>query len=167
MIEALQSTNHWQVGRLAIRWMGAAAVVVAAALFPPANASTAKADPCPAQPVEGQGCTVIVIQQPTFPDGKKPDNKFDVPAPLPDGHWHANDITPPPDSANRLATVVGEDVDIYNAKNEPDGAGQVVGILRVGTQVQPVGGCAPDSWCQVTLPNGTTTGWVWGHLQLP
>jgi hypothetical protein len=65
------------------------------------------------------------------------------------------------------ATVV-EDVDVYDAKNEPDGVGHVVGILRGGKQVGLVGSCAPSSWCQVSgdsVPGGT--GWVWGHLQLP
>ena len=65
------------------------------------------------------------------------------------------------------ATVAG-DVDVYNAKNEPDGAGQVVGILREGGAVKLMGGCAPESWCEVSgdvVPGGR--GWVWGHLILP
>lgn len=69
---------------------------------------------------------------------------------------------------NNQATVVGEDVDVYNAKNEPDGAGQIVGVLRVGNTVTPVGNCSPDSWCEVSgdsVPSGH--GWVWGHLELP
>ena len=59
------------------------------------------------------------------------------------------------------------DVDVYNAKNEPDGAGHVVGILRQGGAVTLVGNCAPDSWCEVSgdaVPGGH--GWVWGHLNL-
>ncbi|MFF7751284.1 CAP domain-containing protein [Streptomyces sp. NPDC007971] len=71
---------------------------------------------------------------------------------------------PPP--AERMATVVGEDVDVYNVKNEPDGAGRVIGILRVGQQVKLVGSCQLESWCQVAggnVPGGN--GWVWGHLQ--
>ncbi len=74
---------------------------------------------------------------------------------------------PPPGQApKQTATVVGEDVDVYNVKNEPDGAGQVIGLLRVGTQVELVGGCAPSSWCQVSGANVPTgNGWVWGHLQ--
>ena len=67
-----------------------------------------------------------------------------------------------------LATVVGEDVDVYDAKNEPDGAGQVIGMLRVSDTVSPAGGCTPDSWCEVSgdaVPGGR--GWVWGHLELP
>jgi hypothetical protein len=68
----------------------------------------------------------------------------------------------------RMATVVGEDVDVYSAKNEPDGAGQVVGMLRVSDTVSLEGVCAPDSWCEVSgdaVPGGR--GWVWGHLKLP
>ena len=62
---------------------------------------------------------------------------------------------------------VAADVDVYNAKNEPDGAGHVVGILRQGGAVTLVGNCAPDSWCEVSgdaVPGGH--GWVWGHLNL-
>jgi hypothetical protein len=75
---------------------------------------------------------------------------------------------PAPQPSPRTATVVGEDVDVYNAKNEPDGAGQVVGILRVGRQVSLVGDCVPQDWCEVVgdqVPGGR--GWVWGHLELP
>ncbi|MEV5802089.1 SH3 domain-containing protein, partial [Streptomyces collinus] len=71
-----------------------------------------------------------------------------------------------PSPAGRMATVVGEDVDVYNVKNEPDGAGRVIGILRVGQQVELVGRCERESWCQVAggnVPGGS--GWVWGHLQ--
>ncbi|MGW3029096.1 CAP domain-containing protein, partial [Streptomyces sp. NPDC001221] len=71
-----------------------------------------------------------------------------------------------PHPAGRMATVAGEDVDVYNVKNEPDGAGRVIGILRVGQRVELVGSCRPESWCQVTgrnVPGGN--GWVWGHLQ--
>ena len=63
--------------------------------------------------------------------------------------------------------TVAADVDVYNAKNEPDGAGQVVGILRQGGTVTLKGDCAPESWCEVsgdTVPGGQ--GWVWGHLNL-
>jgi hypothetical protein len=62
---------------------------------------------------------------------------------------------------------VAADVDVYNAKNEPDGAGQVVGILRQGGAVTLVGDCAPESWCEVSgdaVPGGH--GWVWGHLNM-
>ena len=160
---------------------GGASRVVAAILFLPVNASTANADPaCVPDPANNVSCTVIVLQQPQFPDGQRmgncdvdPNNKSCL---VPtqgqgQGQWQAGGITPPPIAPPpQLATVAGEDVDVYDAKNEPDGAGQVVGILPVGTQVQPVGNCAPSSWCQVngfTLPNGASTGWVWGHLQLP
>lgn len=73
------------------------------------------------------------------------------------------DNAPPPDKP-LLATVFA-DVDVYNAKNEPEGAGQVVGMLRAGQQVELVGGCEKMSWCQVAGPNVPGgTGWVWGHL---
>jgi hypothetical protein len=78
-------------------------------------------------------------------------------------------LNPPPGS--KLATVQA-DVDVYNAKNEPPASvGQVVGILRAEPrprQVELVGDCAPQSWCQVKgpdVPGGQ--GWVWGHLDLP
>ncbi|WP_345036332.1 hypothetical protein [Streptomyces sannanensis] len=73
---------------------------------------------------------------------------------------------PPPQQGKRMARVT-EDVDVYNVKNEPDGAGHVIGILRLDQQVELVGSCAPESWCQVAgdnVPGGN--GWVWGHLQL-
>ncbi|MEU9720870.1 hypothetical protein [Streptomyces sp. NPDC047976] len=73
---------------------------------------------------------------------------------------------PPPKQEKRTATVTGEDVDVYNVKNEPEGSGQVIGILRVDQQVELVGDCAPESWCQVAgenVPGGN--GWVWGHLK--
>jgi hypothetical protein len=63
--------------------------------------------------------------------------------------------------------TVAADVDVYNAKNEPDGAGNVVGILRQGGVVTLPGDCAPESWCEVSgdaVPGGQ--GWVWGHLNL-
>jgi hypothetical protein len=75
---------------------------------------------------------------------------------------------PRPVGKAKTATVVGEDVNVYNAKNEPDGAGTVVGILRVGQQVTLLDSCKPQAWCQVAgpaVPSGQ--GWVWGHLQLP
>jgi len=71
-----------------------------------------------------------------------------------------------PDAPTATATVAA-DVDVYNAKNEPDGAGQVVGVLRAGNGVTLVGDCTPDSWCEVSgnsVPSGH--GWVWGYLQL-
>lgn len=63
---------------------------------------------------------------------------------------------------------VAADVDVYNAKNEPDGAGKVVGILRQGGTVTLMSDCTPESWCEVSgdaVPGGR--GWVWGHLNLP
>ncbi|MEU9986041.1 CAP domain-containing protein [Streptomyces sp. NPDC048045] len=79
------------------------------------------------------------------------------------GHLQFGQASPP---AERMATVAGEDVDVYNVKNEPDGAGRVIGILRVGQQVKLVGSCQLESWCQVAggnVPGGN--GWVWGHLK--
>jgi hypothetical protein len=77
-------------------------------------------------------------------------------------------VTPP--KAKPAATVAA-DVDVYNVKNEPEGAGQVVGILRAEPRpqkVELVGSCAPESWCQVSGPNVPGgNGWVWGHLELP
>ncbi len=64
--------------------------------------------------------------------------------------------------------TVAADVDVYNAKNEPDGTGHVVGVLRAGKSVNLAGSCAPNSWCEVSgdsVPTGH--GWVWGHLELP
>ena len=49
-----------------------------------------------------------------------------------------------PDQSAATATVAA-DVDVYNAKNEPDGAGQVVGILRRGDTVSLTGTCTPAS----------------------
>jgi hypothetical protein len=66
-------------------------------------------------------------------------------------------------AAPATATVVGEDVDVYDV---PGGNGNVIGILRVNNQVQLVGTCKPQDWCEVqgaAVPTGK--GWVWGHLQ--
>jgi hypothetical protein len=66
---------------------------------------------------------------------------------------------------NAPTATVAADVDVYTAKNEPAGAGQVEGILRQGGAVTLVGDCAPESWCEVSgdaVPGGH--GWVWGHL---
>jgi hypothetical protein len=99
---------------------------------------------------------------------------------LPSARWDSTvplkclDAPPPPAPGRQLgkspifATVIGGDVDVYNVKNEPEGAGQVVGILRVGDEVELVEKCAPESWCNVSgpkVPGGN--GWIWGHLQLP
>jgi hypothetical protein len=90
-------------------------------------------------PIGGGGTSPLVEKQIDLPDVKAPAPTADVTA----------------------------DVDLYNAKNEPDGTGQVVGILRQGGTVTLVGGCAPESWCEVSgdaVPGGH--GWVWGHLNL-
>jgi hypothetical protein len=74
---------------------------------------------------------------------------------------------PGPGPAAKTTVTVIQDVDVYNVKNEPDGAGHVVGHLSTGDQVQLVGSCQPQSWCQVSgdaVPGGE--GWVWGALQL-
>jgi hypothetical protein len=80
-------------------------------------------------------------------------------------------VTTPMTTPKAPTATVNADVDVYNVKNEPDGAGQVVGILRAEPRpqkVELVGSCAPRSWCQVTGPNVPGgTGWVWGHLDLP
>ena len=94
--------------------------------------------------------------------GRAPVGGGDTPAHL------EKQIDLPDFNAPKLPTAsVAADVDVYNAKNEPDGAGQVVGILRQGGDVTLVGGCAPESWCEVSgdaVPGGH--GWVWGHLNL-
>jgi hypothetical protein len=73
-----------------------------------------------------------------------------------------------------LATVEGEDVNVYDGINYPEGAANFLGILAVGKQIQVVGGEAPggvcikDVWCHVRgadVPTGQ--GWIWGHLKLP
>lgn len=72
---------------------------------------------------------------------------------------------PAPPAGPKTATVVGESVDVYSARAHE--GGKVIGVLPVGTQVQLVGACQPQDWCQVSgnaVPNGQ--GWVWGHLQL-
>jgi hypothetical protein len=74
----------------------------------------------------------------------------------------------PPQQApagQKVATVTN-DVDVYNLKNEPDGTGTVIGMLRSGRQVQYLGSCAQSDWCNVIvpeLPGGR--GWIWGNLQ--
>ncbi len=86
--------------------------------------------------------------------------------PVGESHPEREVVADLPDLPTPTAKVAA-DVDVYNAKNEPDGAGQVVGILRVGNTVDLVGDCAPDSWCEVSgdaVPSGK--GWVWGHLDL-
>jgi hypothetical protein len=60
---------------------------------------------------------------------------------------------------------VVSDVDVYDHKNEPDGAGQIVGVLRSPNTVQLLGPCQKKSWCNVSgdaVPTGS--GWVWGAL---
>jgi hypothetical protein len=70
---------------------------------------------------------------------------------------------PPP---TPKATVTG-DVDVYAAPNINDDL-TPLGILKGGKQVELVGPCQPEDWCQVKgpdVPGGQ--GFIWGHLQLP
>ena len=60
---------------------------------------------------------------------------------------------------------VSSDVDVYDEKNEPDGAGTITGMLNTGTSVELITACTKKSWCKVSgdqVPNGS--GWVWGSL---
>jgi hypothetical protein len=105
MSEALQSTNHRQVRWLAIHQAGAAAAVVAAALFPLAGASTAQADPCngdpfvnfctgPPLPVPTQ--VILPQQTKKAPDGQRIQDQFPllVDDVLQQGHWRVQDLPP-------------------------------------------------------------------------
>jgi hypothetical protein len=74
---------------------------------------------------------------------------------------------PIPDQGPKLipATVVGEDVDVYDV---PGGKGKIIGMLKLDRQVQIVGGCSQKDWCQVVVPElPDKRGWVWGHLKPP
>jgi hypothetical protein len=65
-----------------------------------------------------------------------------------------------------MATVVGEDVNVYDAINFPEGSANYLGILRVGSQVELVGNCNKDDWCDVKGPAVPTgKGFIWGHLE--
>jgi hypothetical protein len=102
-------------------------------------------------------------QDPMFePEAWDSTNKLTCPAPAAPAA-PAAPVVP----AASTATVTS-DVDLYNVKNEPDGTGHIIGMLRSGSQVQIVGSCQPQSWCQVqgaAVPTGH--GWAWGALQLP
>ncbi len=68
------------------------------------------------------------------------------------------------------ATVIDEAVDVYDRPNEEPlfNPAKKLGVLQVGKQVELVGSCAAESWCQVKGPDVPTgQGFVWGHLQLP
>jgi hypothetical protein len=70
-----------------------------------------------------------------------------------------------PAAGQKTATVVS-DVDVYDKKNEPDGAGTFVGILRSGNTVQLLSPCQKKAWCNISggaVPGGS--GWVWGALE--
>ena len=74
------------------------------------------------------------------------------------------DPGPPPPP---MATVVGEAVDVYERPNINDDL-TPIGILQVNKQVQLVGDCQPEAWCQVKGPDVPTgQGFIWGHLDLP
>jgi hypothetical protein len=74
---------------------------------------------------------------------------------------------PQPPTPQTTAKVTS-DRNVYNVKNEPDGAGQRIGILRVDSVVNLVdGSCQPKSWCHVSgaaVPTGD--GWVWGAFDV-
>jgi hypothetical protein len=77
---------------------------------------------------------------------------------------------PAPAPAQKTATVVGEDVNVYNIGHDEvdtgDGVvGAVIGRLRVGQQVQLAGSCALNDWCKIVLPDQPNYfGFVFGHL---
>jgi hypothetical protein len=65
-----------------------------------------------------------------------------------------------------MATVVGEDVNVYDGINFPEGSANFLGILPVGSQVELVGNCTKKDWCEVkgqAVPTGR--GHIWGHLE--
>lgn len=78
-----------------------------------------------------------------------------------------------PKVAKPMATVIDEDVDVYERPNINND--QVpLGILKQGKQVEVVQGesagspCTVNSWCKVRGPDVPTgQGFIWGHLQLP
>ena len=80
---------------------------------------------------------------------------------------------PPPSPqapAKKTATVVGEDVAVYNIAHDDvdtgDGVvGAVIGRLSVGQQVELLGSCALNDWCRIALPaQPDRPGFVFGHL---
>ncbi len=65
----------------------------------------------------------------------------------------------------KTATVVGEPVAVYPAPNVNDDQ-ESTGDLAVGSEVELVGECQPENWCQVkgaAVPGGQ--GFIWGHLK--
>jgi hypothetical protein len=83
------------------------------------------------------------------------------------GNWTSPDgsVNCTSSTTGGTATVTGGDVDVYD---KPDGDnGKVLGILRVGTQVNLVegGGCDPNAFCHVTGSNVPTgDGYAWGSF---
>jgi hypothetical protein len=103
-------------------------------------------------------------------NGWRSSEKFtcaDAPAPAPaQPAPPAQEQRPPVTQGARTATVT-EDVDVYERPNLNNDL-ESLGFLSSGDQVELVGDCQPDDWCQVkgpTVPNGH--GFIWGHLQLP
>jgi hypothetical protein len=75
-------------------------------------------------------------------------------------------ISPPQTPAPApLIALTANDVDVYDV---PGGKGKIIGMLRAERQVQVVGSCKPQDWCNVValpdVPGGQ--GWVWGNLRL-
>lgn len=77
-------------------------------------------------------------------------------------------------AAKPIATVVGENVDVYNIAagdvpdpNDPNApVGVKIGELQVGRQVELAGACNPQDWCKVLVPElKGGVGFVWGHLK--
>lgn len=78
-----------------------------------------------------------------------------APAPAPQPAPVPGPAPEPAPPAQQVATV-NADVDLYDA---PGGNGNVIGVLRQGTQVtlaEP--GCTPNAWCHVN------EGYVWGEF---
>ncbi|RDH76074.1 hypothetical protein DVS77_23665 [Mycolicibacterium moriokaense] len=78
--------------------------------------------------------------------------------------------SPPAAPAQKTATVVGGDVDVYNIAHDDvdtgDGVvGVVIGRLVQGQKVPIAGKCALNDWCKISLPD-QTPGFVFGHLAL-
>jgi hypothetical protein len=66
-----------------------------------------------------------------------------------------------PDNPKKLITrataTVTSDVDLYD---QPGGEGNVIGVLREGSQVQAK--CREDQWCSIRADEGQ--GWVWSEF---
>lgn len=61
---------------------------------------------------------------------------------------------------NPFRAEVLDDVDVYDV---PGGDGNVIDILRKGSNVFPRTPCPAADWCELTTsPPGQSVGWVWG-----